>query len=274
MHAVSNARAVGAPLLLALAGLVCAAAPAQAADEWRWDASIYGWVPAIGGTTHFPPLGGGPNIDVSSREVLDALKMTFMGTLGAKKGPYGLWTDLVYSNLGGSKQGMRDFAIGEVQLPVGVTGDLSLNVKSTFWTLAGTYEVAATPQYTGDVVVGARMIDMTQTLDWALNGDIGGLGLPGRTGSTTVKQRNWDAIVGFKGQASLDAERKWFVPYYLDVGTGQSRLTYQLSAGVGYRFNWGSLVASWRYMDYQMKSGSAIESLSFNGPSIGAAFQW
>ena len=274
MHAVSKARAASAPLLLALAGGMSLATPAQAADDWHWNASIYGWVPAIGGTTHFPPFGGGPSIDVSSREVLDALKMTFMGTLGARKGPYGVWTDLAYANLGGSKQGTRSFTIGDAQLPASVTGDLSLDVKTTLWTLAGTYEVAATPQYTGEVVGGLRMIDMKQTLGWSLTGDISGLGLPGRTGSTALKQRNWDAIVGFKGQAFLNAERKWFIPYYVDIGTGQSRLTYQLNAGVGYRFDWGSLVASWRYMDYQMKSGSAIESVNFNGPLIGAAFQW
>jgi hypothetical protein len=45
-------------------------------------------------------------------------------------------------------------------------------------------------------------------------------------------------------------------------------------AGVGYGFGWGDVVASWRYVDYQMKSGSAIEELSFNGPAIAAAFRW
>jgi hypothetical protein len=36
---------------------------------------------------------------------------------------------------------------------------------------------------------------------------------------------NWDAIVGLKGRATFGEEHRWFVPYYLDVGTGESSLT-------------------------------------------------
>ena len=34
------------------------------------------------------------------------------------------------------------------------------------------------------------------------------------------------------------------------------------------------MIAAWRYLDYKFKSGSAIESLDFNGPAIGVAFTW
>jgi hypothetical protein len=64
------------------------------------------------------------------------------------------------------------------------------------------------------------------------------------------------------------------VPYYLDVGTGQSKLTWQGILGVGYAFNWGSIVGAWRYLDYEFKSGSSIENISFNGPAIGLIFRW
>ena len=60
----------------------------------------------------------------------------------------------------------------------------------------------------------------------------------------------------------------------LDVGTGQSKLTWQGIVGVGYAFNWGSIVAAWRYLDYEFKSGSPVENLSFNGPAIGLIFRW
>ena len=68
-------------LTLGLAGLLPAAAQAQAsADPWKFEATIYGWFPAIGGTTSFPASGGSPSIDVSTQQVIDALKMAFMGT--------------------------------------------------------------------------------------------------------------------------------------------------------------------------------------------------
>jgi len=34
------------------------------------------------------------------------------------------------------------------------------------------------------------------------------------------------------------------------------------------------IVAVWRYIDYEMKSASPIESLILDGPSISAAFRW
>ena len=97
---------------------------------------------------------------------------------------------------------------------------------------------------------------------------------PGRAGISKVELSNWDGIVGVKGRLALSADRKWFAPYYLDVGAGQSKLTWQAVGGVGYSFQWGDVVGSWRYLDYQMKSGNAIQSLTFNGPSISAVFRW
>jgi hypothetical protein len=61
---------------------------------------------------------------------------------------------------------------------------------------------------------------------------------------------------------------------YLDVGAGQSQLTWQVNAGLGYQFDWGSVIATWRYLDYNFKSGSRIESMNFNGPTVGVAFRW
>ena len=64
------------------------------------------------------------------------------------------------------------------------------------------------------------------------------------------------------------------MPYYIDVGTGQTHLTWQGIAGLGYAFSWGDLIAVWRYIDYRFKSGDTFGSLSMNGPAIGAAFRW
>ena len=44
--------------------------------------------------------------------------------------------------------------------------------------------------------------------------------------------------------------------------------------GIGYSFQWGDVVGAWRYIDYEMKSGKQVESLTFNGPSISAVFRW
>jgi len=260
---------------LALIGALPLAAQAQSASEdWKWGATIYGWFPSIGGNSSFPSGGGGSNISVSSQQVIDALKMAFMGSLEGKKGEWGFWTDVVYADFGASKSAVRDFSLGSAGLPVGVSADLGLNVKSWIWTTVGSYSLVAKPDYTSDVIAGARLLDMKQRLNWSFNGDIAGLPLPGRTGSAEDSISNWDAVVGFKGRASFGADRKWFVPYYVDVGTGQSKFTWQAIAGLGYDFNWGSVLATWRYTSYELKSSSAIQSVYLSGPTIGVTFRW
>jgi hypothetical protein len=271
MNPKQSARFAAPLLTLALAGALPSAALAQASTgAWQYEASIYGWFPSIGGSTSFPATGTGPSIDVSAKDVIDALKFTFMGSFEAKKGQWGLWTDLVYADFGASKQGSRDFTVDHH--PVSVDANLQLDVKSWIWTLAGTYNLATTPDYTLDALGGFRYLDLAQTLGWTLSTTIPQL--PGRTGSADADITNWDAVVGIKGRAMLGADRKWFIPYYLDIGTGQSKFTWQVNAGVGYNFDWGAVIATWRYLDYEFKSGHPIESMNFNGPTIGVAFRW
>ena len=275
MNTCPATRTLTALLAVALAGLAPVAAQAETTgDSWEYQATIYLWLPSIGGDTSFPSRSGGSSVDVSAEDVLDALEMAFMGTIGAKKGKWGVWSDLVYADFGASKDGSRDFTIGNVEIPAGVNAHLSLDLTAWIWTVAGTYEIAKTPKYTSDLLFGARYLDVTETLDWTISGDISGLPPVSRSGSSEVDPNYWDGIVGVKGVAYLGNEHKWFIPYYLDVGTGQSDLTWQVNAGIGYRYNWGALVATWRYLDYEFDSDDRVQSLNLNGPLFGASFQW
>jgi hypothetical protein len=277
MH-VNSARRLagiaGSCITMGLAASLPLQSQAQGMDEpWRFQAALYGWLPSIGGSSRFPEAGGGSSVDVSMRQVLDALKMAFMGSFSAKKGEWGVWTDLVYADFGHTKTNFRDFEINGNPLPGGVAADLTLDLKNWIWTTAGTYQFASTPDYTADLLFGVRLLDMNQTLDWSLQGNIAQVPVS-RTGRVDASLTNWDAIIGVKGAASFGEGRKWFVPYYADIGTGESKLTWQVNLGIGYKFDWGALVASWRYLDYEMKSGNAIESLTMNGPLFGAVFQF
>lgn len=260
-------------LLCAAAALAPLTVHAQApADKWQGELGIYGWFPAIGGSTSFPTGGSGPSLDVSSQDVIDALKMVFMGNLELRKGRWGLWTDVVYADLGDSKSGSRDFTIAGQ--PVNTAANLSLDVKTTAWTLAGLYNLSATPENTTDLLFGARLLDMQNTLDYTL--DVVPPQHPGlaKSGKLQADGANWDAIVGLKGRYYLGADRKWFLPYYLDLGAGESKFTWQINAGVGYQFDWGAVYATWRYLDYDFKSGQALQSMNLNGGLIGVSIRF
>jgi hypothetical protein len=264
-----------APLAIAAAALLPVAAQAQAGSgDWQWRASIYGWLPGLSGTTSFPTGGGGPSIDIDSDDVLDALEFALMGTLDVRKGKWGAFTDLVYADFGASKSGSRDFSVGRVGVPAGVSLNADLDIETWLWTVAGTYVLDETPRNTTQLLLGARMISIEQTLNWSVDGNIGSLGLPGRSGSASVDATNWDAIVGVKGTAALSEDRRWVLPYYLDVGTGDSDFTWQALAGIGYAFDWGTATLAWRYTDYEFDGDVAVQDLSLSGPLLGVTFRW
>lgn len=260
-----------AAMAIAAAG-PAAAQSASASGGWQFEAAIYGWFPAIGGTTAFPPNGGGPSVDVSMGDVIDALKFAFMGSLQARHGAWGLWTDLVYADFGDSKQGSRDFSIGGQRPPVGVSADLGLDLKSWIWTLAGTFSLKSDAEGNTDLLFGTRMLDLSNTLNWSFSAAVPLY--PGRSGGGEATLTNWDAVVGLKGRTRLGQGSPWFVPYYADVGGGESKLTWQVQGGIGYEFDWGSVIATWRYLDYEFKSSSKIQTLGMNGPTIGVSFRF
>jgi len=245
----------------------------ELSDQWKFRASIYGWLPVIGGSTTFP-AGTGTSINVNADKIIDTLKFTFMGTFEAQKGRWGAFTDVIYLDVGGSKSQTRDLTVGNVTLPAGVTADAQLDIKAWVWTLAGTYRVVSDPGFTMDVLAGARLLDVEEKLGWQFSANLGGIAPPPRTGNSELKDNVWDGIIGVKGRLAFGADREWYVPYYVDVGTGDSDLTWQGVTGIGYAFRWGELFAVWRYLDYNLKSGSKIEDVNFNGPAIGVAFRW
>lgn len=245
------------------------------AAEWQFRATVYGWFPAISGTTEFPPTGAsGPSFKVDADTVIEHLKFALMGTFEAQKGEWGVWTDVFYSDIGGTTSGTRNLTVGGQPLPATVTANLSLDAKTWIWTIAGTYSIMSTPEHSMEALFGARMVDVKETLNWGLAGNFGSLGTPGAAGRTEVTMTNWDAVVGIKGRVSFGDERRWFMPYYLDIGTGQSKFTWQAFLGAGYAFKWGSVVAAWRYLDYETEPGDPIQNVNFSGPMLGLAFHW
>jgi hypothetical protein len=124
------------------------------------------------------------------------------------------------------------------------------------------------------VLLGARLADFKQTFAWDFSGDFSTITPPPRTGSRNASISQWDAIAGIKGRFAFGAEHRWVMPYYFDIGTGDSDLTWQGMLGLGYAFGWGDLSIAWRYLDYELQSGSPIIDMNFNGPALGATFRW
>jgi hypothetical protein len=195
--------------------------------------------------------------------------MTFQGSLDANNGRWGIFNDIVYVDVGGVKSQSHDLLVGDVGIPATATADLSLDLKSLIWTVAGEYRVASDAIWTVDLLGRARLLRMKPTLGYTITGDLG----PVVIGVKQVNVGVWDGIVGVTGRYTFGNDGKWFVPFYLDVGTSQSQLTWQISGGIGYSYSWGSTFATWRYLDYKFPSGKA-DNISMSGPMLAVALSW
>lgn len=271
-RAATLAAAVGvlAPTLLA-----AQTAPSEPIPgAWRFGASLYIYLPSISADSSAPADSGGNRINFNFDNFLDNLEFTLMGSLDAHNGRWGAFTDLIYLNTHSTKQQSRDFTIGRIGIPAGTTANLDLDFKGVMWTLAGQYRVYSDPALTMDALAGLRLLEVRTTTGWSISGNLGPIAPSGRTGSFENKSRELDGIVGVKGRAGLGSSGRWTLPFYLDVGAGDSDLTWQAAAGISYGFKWGELTAMWRYLGYDLKPGLNIEDLKFNGPLIGATFRW
>ena len=228
----------------------------------------------IGGQTTFPADTSGPSVSVDLDNYFDNLKFAIMGSFEAKKGRWGGFTDLLYVDFGKNESGTRDLVIGGIEIPASASASVNFDLKATMWTLAGEYAFVAYPSTTMDLFAGARMINLKQDINWGLDGAIGGIPTAGRTGERSTSETNWDAIIGVKGRWYFGGENRWFVPYYADIGTGQSDFTWQLYGGVGYSYKQWDFIAAWRYVDYDLGDSRPISEISMNGPQLGIAYRW
>ena len=247
--------------------------PADKANPWQFGVSIYGYFPNITGQTSFS-TDSDNDFEIDFDDYLDSIQFALMGSLDVRKGSWGIFTDAIYMDAGNSASTSAEGSIGNNAVPVNVTGDIKVDLQSWIWTLTGYYRAINMSGATLDIHAGTRYLDVTQEVDWEFTGNVNEVPIPDRIGDAKTSVTNWDVIIGFRGRFAFGAQKAWFVPYYLDIGTGDSDLTWQGVAGLGYAFGWGELVAAWRYLKYDMPSGMAIGDMVFSGPVAGVTFRW
>ena len=251
--------------LMLLASMVSATAAADAgSDQWTYSADIYLWGTGIDATTQ---TGG--DIDISFSDILDDLDMAFMGVFGARKGKWSLLGDVVYMDISQSDGGSETIPILGGEINITRTVDTDIEMKAWITTLGAGYNVVDNERATLDLIGGARYLSLD--VDAKLNLSRGGVLLQtSRQKKTSESDHVWDGIMGIKGRINLND--KWYMPYYADVGTGDSDLTWQALSGVGYTFKWGDVLLVYRYLDYNFDSDFMLDDMNVSGPALGAKF--
>lgn len=230
-------------------------------DEWQYAGGIYLWGADVKGKTH-----RGSEVEVEFSDLLDNLEMGFMGVFKARKNKWSVLADVIYLDLEADNTTELSIPIGPKVIPV--TTQTSLDMKGWVLQFAGGYNLYSEGKSRLDVVGGVRYLDLDMDLFLGLQ-SIG----PGQSRTISESLTAWNGIVGLEGQVALG--EKWYLPYYLDIGTGESDITWQATAGVGYRVAeiW-DLVLLYQHLEWDLDSTRVLDDLSFSGPTLGIIFRW
>ncbi len=242
-------------------------------DQWRFTLTPYLWLPNVDGTLNFstpPGAGGSPSVEVGPNNYLENLDFAIMLAGEARRGDWAIISDVIYLDFSDEGSAVKSVSGpgGVVQVPVNT--DTRTGLKGLVWQLAASHTVARSPMATLEVLGGFRYLGVEASVQWQLAGAIG---LLPQAGSHTNKEDMWDAIVGVRGRAKLGGGN-WFVPYYLDAGSGSSTLTWQGMTGIGYSFRWGDALLAYRHLFYDQKGDKLFQDFSFSGPALGASFRF
>ena len=122
-----------------------------------------------------------------------------------------------------------------------------------------------------DLIAGTRRLWVNSETDFSLAlrvaGPLGNGATFGGVGDVTADRTVVDGIVGLRGRIRFP-DTPLFVPYYFDIGTGGSQLTWQIASGLGYQFNqWGAVSVSYRYLSFK-HGGATVDHVALRGPML------
>ena len=244
-------------LAIALCCLLASSLPVKAAtapdpDRWTLGGSVYLWAAGVEGTS-----AEGDDIDISFTELLDSLEGGIMGVVAAQKGKWTVIADLLYLSIH-----EEDDTTGNlVGLPVELDVDVKLRgFVSTFGVAYRVIDVGGTSL---DLLAGGRYFD----LDVDFEAEFAAQKIEYSDSGHAL-----DGIIG--AQAKIALTERWYLSGYADVGAGDSKLTWQVWPGVGYRFENVDAVAGYRHLEWETDDGDTIDDLSFKGPTLGVKFRF
>jgi hypothetical protein len=143
----------------------------------------------------------------------------------------------------------------------------------TIGALAGGYTLLQGDWGNLDAVVGLRMVAFNSTTDYQLDADIQA---PNRTlalsrgGTLNINKAYFDAIGGLSGRITIP-NSKFYLPFYIDAGSGGLPLTWQVYGGVAYSVkSWADLSAGYRHLVFENNPSTGVQHMSLSGFILGA----
>lgn len=221
-------------------------------NRWAFELTPYLWMASLGGETT-----AGDSISMPFSEILQELNIGVMTSFSAEKNRFGFYSDLIYLDLSNTETTTANIVGNPLNFKV------KTKVKGVITTNSLGYELVNTPSNKIVAFGGMRYMWLDTELDFT----VGGL-----NAKVDEQGHSFDGVVGLRGHANLSD--RWQISYYGDIGTGQSDLTWQAFAGLGYRFKNFDALLGYRYLDYRFSNNSLVDDLNIHGPMIGTRFRF
>jgi hypothetical protein len=248
-------------------------------DHWTFALTPYVWLPNINGTLKYsvpPGATGSPDVSTGPNNYLQNLQHVLMLAGDARREKWSIHADAIYLDFADQASSVKSVNFGGPIVGTNLNSSTSSSLKGFLWSLDGAYAFVETPRLTLEALGGVRYLSIRASTDWQLSATVGGPGagqvFPA-SGNISQRADLWDAIVGVRGQVRSDGGH-WTIPYYLDAGTGSSRITWQALVGVAYAFGWGDVVLAYRTLSYDQSDDKLLQNFRFSGPAIGATFRF
>ncbi|WP_157637365.1 hypothetical protein [Cupriavidus sp. UYPR2.512] len=270
----------------AAAGLAQAALPDSPdpsdSNGWQFAIAPYLWLPNVSGDFRFSGSSstGGGNLDIGTGpdSYLQNLQFLLMLQAEARKGNWSIFGDAIYLDFNRQDTTLKSVTAGNgarIVVPRDVATDVGSNMTGGMLQLAAGYRALRAPWGNLEPFGGLRYLNLSASAHWTLSATFTQQGATlAQQASVSQTENLVDAIIGVRGRFNLSRNGRWYVPYYIDVGSGSSSYTLQVSAGAAYAAKWGDIQLSYRYLSYKVNGGELIQRLTFKGPMLGMMFRF
>jgi len=246
--------------------------PADAGAQWQIAVGPYLWLPTVSGTFRFTVPGGGADTSSGPYNYLQNLRFALMLQGEARKGEWTVFADTIYLNFGRHES--------SVNATSGVLGaretqqDVQTSFAGMLVQLGGSRTVARQEWGHVDAIAGIRYLRVKGTLDAAIGATVA-TG-PGASSDFHVAQTQniVDGFVGVRARATITRDGAWYIPLYLDVGTGTSKFTWQALTGLAYSAKQFDVGLLYRYLAFYGSGSQLVQTLRFSGPSLNVTFKF
>lgn len=226
-------------------------------EEWTFGFAPYVWTAGISGNVG---ILGAPStmIDASARDVIEDLDMAFMGVGIVHYGRWGLFTDIVYS----------DLSTSSTNTPGPLFGSAKVKAKTFFVTPMLEYQAINNGWAELYPMAGVRVWYSESEIDLT-----GGL-LSGRSFSDDA---TWvDPTIGLRGRIQLDKNlwlNGWGIIGGFDVD--HDEFMWDVLGGVNYEVSdWASIEVGYRATGTDYSDGGYVFDITMQGPVIGAVLKF